>query len=154
MADNDYRFGDESNTVLQKMLRNLSALVAAGGGAGTSELLPSTQTGLKRYHLVSAATTNPVVVKSSAGNLHGWYIYNSNAAARKLVFHNTAAAPTAGASVSWSIVIPPESGANVFTDIGIHFSTGIAITTVTGLADNDSAAVALNDLIINLFYTG
>jgi hypothetical protein len=36
---------------------------------------------------------------------------------------------------------------------GIAFSTGIAITTTTGLADTDSAAVALNDLVINIFYT-
>lgn len=113
---------------------------------------PATTGGLTTYHLVSAATTNATNVKASAGQLYGWFIYNSNAAARKLTFHNTAGSPTAGASVFFSIVIPPSSGANVFSDIGIAFSTGIAITTTTGLADTDSAAVAANDLIINLFY--
>lgn len=114
--------------------------------------IPVTAGGLTTFHLVSAATTNATVVKASAGQLYGWYIYNSNAAARKVAFHNTASAPTAGASIFKTLVIPPTSGANVEFSQGIAFSTGIAITTVTGLADNDSAAVAANDLVINLYY--
>ena len=121
-------------------------------GVVLSTPTPSTSGGWTTFHLVSAATTNATNIKASAGQLGGWFIYNSNAAARKLVFHNTAAAPTAGASVFFSIVIPPTSGANVEFTNGIPFSTGIAITTVTGLADTDSVAVALNDLIINLWY--
>lgn len=113
---------------------------------------PATTGGFTTFHLVSAATTNATNIKSSAGQVFGWYIYNSNAAARKVVFHNTSGTPTAGASVFFSLVIPPSSGANVFTETGIAFSSGIAITTVTGLADNDSAAVALNDLVMNIFY--
>ena len=113
---------------------------------------PQTTGGLTTFHLASAGSTNATSVKASAGQLYGWYIYNSNAAARKVAFHNTAGTPTAGASVFFSLVIPPSSGANVLGAIGIPFSTGIGITTVTGLADSDSAAVAANDLIINLFY--
>jgi len=113
---------------------------------------PATTGGFTTYHLVSAATTNATVVKASAGQLYGWYIYNSNAAARKLVFHNAASTPTAGASVFFSIMLPAGAAANVFNDTGIPFSTGIAITTVTGIADSDTAAVELNDLTINLFY--
>jgi hypothetical protein len=126
---------------------------ARGDTTGTdSHTVPKTSGGLTTYHLVSAATTNATVVKASAGQVYGWFIYNSNAAARKLVFHNAATTPTAGASVLFSIVIPPLSGANVEFTNGIAFSTGIAITTTTGLADTDATAVAANDLIINLFY--
>lgn len=113
---------------------------------------PHTAGGLSTYHLVSAATTNATVVKNTPGQVFGWYIYNSNAAARKVVFHNASSTPTAGASVFFSLVIPPTSGANVEMTNGIAFSTGISITTVTGLADNDTAAVAANDLVINIFY--
>lgn len=113
---------------------------------------PHTAGGLTTYHLASAASTNAAVVKNGVGQLYGWYIYNSNAAARKVAFHNTTSTPTAGASVFFSIVIPATSGANVEFTNGITFSTGIAITTVTGLADNDNTGVAANDLIINLFY--
>lgn len=108
--------------------------------------------GASVFHLVSAATTNATNIKSSAGKVTGWYIYNSNAAARKLVFHNSASAPTAGSGVYFSLMIPPSSGANCPFPDGIDFSAGIGITTVTGLADSDNAAVAANDLIINIFY--
>ena len=104
------------------------------------------------YHLVSAATTNATNIKSSAGKVTGWYIYNSNAAARKVAFHDTSGTPTAGSSVYFSLMIPPSSGANVSFPSGIKFASGIGITTVTELADSDSTAVASNDLIINIYY--
>jgi hypothetical protein len=115
-------------------------------------MVPAISGGLSTYHLVSGASTNASVVKNSPGQLYGWYIYNSNAAARKVAFHNASATPTAGASIFFTLVIPPGSGANVFSETGIAFSTGIAITTVTDLADAGTTAVALNDLNIKLFY--
>lgn len=104
------------------------------------------------FHLVSAASTNATNIKASAGTVNGWFIYNSNAAARKVNFHNTAGTPTAGASIHSAIVIPGLAGANVSFADGINFSTGIAITTVTELTDAGSTAVALNDLIINIYF--
>jgi len=115
-------------------------------------LVPTTTGGYTPFHLVSAGSTNATNVKAAAGQLFGWYIYNSNAAARKVAFHNTAGTPTAGTAVVFSVVIPPGAAANVLDGTGIAFATGIAITTVTGLADSDGTAVAANDLIINLFY--
>lgn len=113
---------------------------------------PATSGGLSTFHLMSGGSTNAQSVKASAGQLYGWYVYNSNAAARKLAFHNTSGTPTAGSSVFFSLVIPPTSGANVFTEMAIPFSSGIGITTVTGLADSDNTAVSANDLTINLWY--
>jgi len=108
--------------------------------------------GANVYHLVTGATVSPFNIKSSPGKITGWYIYNSNAAARKVAFHNTAGAPTAGTNVFFSVVIPGLAGANCPYPAGIGFTAGIAITTVTGLADTDSTAVAANDLILNIFY--
>ncbi len=113
---------------------------------------PGTSGGLTTFHLASAATTNATVVKNSAGQLYGWMISNTSAAYTYLAFHNASSTPTAGASIFFKIGIPATSAANVSFDSGIPFSTGIAITTVTGAADNNSTAVALNDQIINLFY--
>jgi len=104
------------------------------------------------FHLVSAASTNATNIKASAGKVTGWYVYNSNANARKVAFHNTAGTPTAGASIHSSIVIPGLAAANVSFPDGIDFGTGIAITTVTDLTDAGATAVALNDLIINIYY--
>lgn len=144
--------GTSAIATLPVSLASLPALATGSNLAGRVNVEPQTANGLSIFHLVSAATTNATNVKASAGQLYGWFVYNSNAAARKLVFHNTAGTPTAGASVVFSIVIPPSSGANVEYTNGLAFATGIAITTVTGLADSDTAAVAANDLVINLFY--
>lgn len=114
---------------------------------------PQIEGGFNTFHIVSAATTNATNIKSTPGQVFGWFIYNSNAAARKINFHDIPVVPIAGTTlVEFSLVIPATSGANVFTSIGIFFDRGIAITTVTGLPDTDSAAVALNDLVINIFY--
>ena len=104
------------------------------------------------YHLVSAATTNATNIKASAGKVTGWYIYNSNANARKVAFHNTAGTPIAGASIHSAIVIPGLAATNVSFPDGIDFGTGIAITTVTDLTDAGNTAVGINDLIINIYY--
>lgn len=113
---------------------------------------PATTGGLATFHLESAASTNATNIKASAGQVFGWYIYNSNAAARKVAFHNASGTPTAGASIFFTVVIPAGGAANVEFTNGIAFSTGIAITTVTGLADSNSSAVAADDLNINVFY--
>lgn len=130
-------------SVGQSVASNLNALVSMN---------PATSGGLSVFHLMSAGTTNATVVKNTPGQLYGWFIYNKNAAARKVVFHNASSTPTAGASVYFSLMIPPLSGANVDMSNGIAFSTGIAITTVTDDADSGTTAVAANDLNINLFY--
>lgn len=130
----------------------VAALPAGTNLIGKVNIDPATSGGLTTYHLVSAASTNATSIKGSAGQVFGWFIFNSNAAPRKVTFHNASGTPTAGASVFFSLVIPALSGANAFSEIGIPFSSGIGITTVTGLADSDSTGVALNDLVINIFY--
>lgn len=139
--------------VKQATAANLNATVVGTGTlAVQAAIKPQTTGGFTTFHLVSAATTNATAVKASAGQLFGWYIYNSNSTARKVAFHNLASGATAGASIFFTMVIPPLSAANVMTETGIAFSTGISFTTVTGLTDADAVAVGLNDLIINLFY--
>lgn len=115
-------------------------------------IVPSTSGGYDKFYLVSAATTNATNIKASAGQVYGWYVFNANAAARKIMFHNTSGTPTAGASTYFPLVIPAGSGANVSFPAGIPFSSGIAITTTTGTADSDATAVAAGDLIITIFY--
>jgi hypothetical protein len=115
-------------------------------------LQPHTAGGSSVYHLISANSTNATVVKNAAGQLYGYYIYNANASARKVAFHDASSTPTAGASIFFSLVIPGSSAANVAFPNGVAFGTGISITTVTEVADNGTTAVASGDLAINLFY--
>jgi hypothetical protein len=114
--------------------------------------VPTTAGGCLIEHLISAATTNATNAKSSAGQLYGWSITNTNASARYVKLHNTAGTPTAGTGVVFTIGVPAASGSNFELTSGITFATGIAFTTVTGIADNDTTAVGASDLNINLFY--
>ena len=108
--------------------------------------------GASVFHLVSAASTNPNNIKAGAGKITGWFIYNNTGVVKKVAFHNNAGTPTAGSGVYFSIVIPPLSAANCSFPAGINFSTGIAITTTSGLADSDSSIVNASDLSINIFF--
>jgi hypothetical protein len=109
-------------------------------------------TGRSTFHLVSAASTNLTNVKASAGRVFTVQVTNTNAAARKLAFHNTAGTPTAGASVLWSVVVPATSQITVAVHAGVLFTTGIGISTVTETADSGTTAVGAGDLNINVFY--
>ena len=131
---------------------NSAPVVLASNVVVTGSLVEIATGGATMWHTASAASTNATVIKSAPGKVTGWYIYNANGSARKVAFHNTAGAPTAGTAVYFSIPIPALSAANCPFPAGIDFSAGIAITTTTGLADSDTAAVALNDLIINILY--
>lgn len=103
------------------------------------------------FHLVSANTTNPTVIKNSPGCLMGWCIHNKSAGTLKVCFHNTTSTPTAGASIYWVVKVP--AGATANAQFCLNFTTGIAITTVSGDTDASTTAVALSDLDINIAYS-
>lgn len=103
-------------------------------------------------HLVSAATTNATIVKGSAGRVLGWALANTNAAFRYVKLHNQTTTPTAGTGVVRTIAIPPNSLAQMKLEGGIAFATGIGLTTVTGSADADTAAVGAGDIVGELFF--
>jgi len=139
-------------TVWVALAPGTAGQVLKTNGAGADPSWATMAADLSTFHLVSAGSTNATSVKASAGKLYGWWITNTNAAARKLAFHNTAGTPTAGASLLFSLLVPGLGAANVLTGDPINFTTGIGITTTTGSADADAVAVASGDLVINLFY--
>ncbi len=103
--------------------------------------------------IISAASTNATVVKASPGKLGGWYLFNSNAAVRYLKVYNKATTPTVGADVPLqTLPILPGGGANIELEKGIVYSAGISVALTTGVADNDTAAVAANEIVVNLLY--
>jgi hypothetical protein len=48
--------------------------------------------------------------------------------------------------------IPAGAAANVFSDIGIAFGTGITVAATTGVAVADTAAPAANQVVGTIFY--
>ena len=104
------------------------------------------------YQMVSAASTNAVVVNRLRNQrLVGFYIYNSNAAARWVRLYsldNTA--PVAGAPVMLSIGVPPQREAVMTLSEGILFPNGMQMRITAGAANNDNTAVGANDVTVNL----
>jgi hypothetical protein len=103
--------------------------------------------------LVSAASTNGTVVKASAGTLYALVVTNINAAVRYLKVYNSASVTVGTTTPTWTFAIPASAtgaGFNVpIPACGIAFGTGICLGMTTGIADNDTGAVAANEIIAN-----
>lgn len=133
-----------------------NALPAGTNTIGQVGLATRTSGGLTPHRTISAATTNATSVKASAGQVYGVYAHNTNAAVRYLKLYNKASAPTVGTDAPvLTLPIPGNTAGAGFmlnNELGIAFATGIAFALTTGVADSDTAAVAANEVLINLLY--
>jgi hypothetical protein len=112
----------------------------------------STSSGAFANHLVSAANTNPTVVKFGGGKVLGWYFANTTAAWVYIKLHNQATAPTAGTGVIRTIAVPPNGVSQFFSEGGATFNTGIGMTVVGGAADADNTPVTAATLVGDLVW--
>lgn len=144
--------GDASNGLDVDVTR-MSALVAGTATIGAVNVKPTTSGGLSIFRSIDLDETEEDV-KTSAGQLFGWYLYNAHSAVLYVKLYNaTAANVTVGTTTPvMTIPVPPSSGANVEFTNGIAFSTAICAACTTGVADNDTGAPAANVLIANFLY--
>jgi hypothetical protein len=103
------------------------------------------------HHIVSAATTNVVQIKATAGRVLGYCLSNTTASWRFVKLHNVASA-TAGAAVAMTIGIPPNGKAECAVGQGIGFATAISRSIVTGAADADTTATGVADVVGDIFF--
>lgn len=109
---------------------------------------------LQTYRLLSAASTNATLVRASRGMVHGLVASNTNAAVRYLKLYDKATAPTVGTdSPSMTIALPPGQTISPQIPAGVAFEKGIGLATTAGVADADTAAVAANEIVVNLQYS-
>ena len=132
----------------------ISGTLAAGTAliGDTATQYRSTASGASATHLVSAATTNSTLVKSSAGKVLGWYFANTTASWIYVKLHNQSTAPTAGTGVVRTIAVPPNGISQFFSEGGITFATGIGMTVVSGAADTDATAVTAAAVVGELIW--
>jgi len=125
---------------------------------GTISLKPSSTgaNGTTPYKLISLATTNANVVKSSGGNLYSIVAIGLTSTVRYLKLYNKATAPTVGTDVPlMTIPVPANTqgaGIAIPFSMGVNFPLGIAIAITSGLADNNTGAILANDVVVNLTY--
>lgn len=90
-------------------------------------------------------------IKGSAGQVYGWYIYNSNASVAYVQFYNVASGSVTPGTTgpTFSIGIPATSGANVHFNSGIAFGTAITIAITTTRSGGTSPGSTVD---YNVFY--
>lgn len=99
--------------------------------------------------LSSAATVNATLVKNGPGLVSKIFGRNNAAAIRYLKLYNKATAPVVGTDVP-VMTICLAAGAHFdvdFGEFGYLFTTGIGYGLTTGVADNDTAVLALGDIL-------
>jgi hypothetical protein len=135
---------------------SLPALAAGTNAVGDVGIIGRTSGGLTLSRTLSAASTNATSVKASAGQVFWIYATNTNAAARFLKLYNKSSAPTVGSDTPvLTLLIPGNAagaGFHLQTPLGLTFGTGIAFALTTGIADADTAAVAANEIVVNMGY--
>jgi hypothetical protein len=93
-------------------------------------------------------------IKTSSGNLYGWFMYNNASSTRYVKFYNEAKdnISIGTATPTLTIPIPASSAANMEYSLGILFSSAISFAATTGVADNDTGAPSANDVVVDIFY--
>lgn len=123
---------------------------AAGNGLTIG---PATASNTK---MISAATTNATCITSGATKLYFVYAHNTNANVRYLKFYDMASTPTVGTHTPRLVFpIPGSTAGNGFmfnNEIGIKFSTGLALALTASVADSDTTAVEANAVVVNIGY--
>jgi hypothetical protein len=101
------------------------------------------------YH--NGAVTAATGVKSSAGNLYGWYIYNPNSSACYLEFFNTSSVTLGTTTPVFAFGIPATSAANVPPGniAETNFSTAIYIAATT---TDGGSTTCTTGMSVNLWY--
>ena len=113
---------------------------------------PSTSGGLSAYRSLDLGSTG-VAVKTSAGQLYGYYLYNNSSSATRFVkIYDKASAASSSDTPALTLPIPAGSAANVSFGAGIAFASGISVRATTAIADNDTGAPSTNDVVVNLLY--
>lgn len=117
----------------------------------------TTGNGITNGKVISAASTNATVIKSTTGNLYFLSASNTNASPRYLKLYAKSTAPTVGTDVPFHVFMIPGNSAGAGTNLpipgtAITFNAGLGIAITTGAPDSDTGAVAANEIIVNYSY--
>ncbi len=113
---------------------------------------PHTAGGLSTMNATSsdgatALTNSAQVIKASAGQVYGWYIYNPNSSAQFVQFYNTAAASVTVGTTNplFMLTIPATSAANVNFVQGVTFTNaGFSWAATSTAGGNGAPSTALD----------
>lgn len=121
-------------------------------GSQKTRVIPASGGGLSVYRNINQVASG-VNIKSSPGQIYGWFLFNRATSIRYVKLYNKARAPLVGADTPFmTIPLPSGGGANVNFTSGITFSRGIGIAATAGVSDGNTVAPAANDVVVNIIY--
>lgn len=140
-------FGELATNVTLKRVNT-----AQINGSQKTRIVPASGGGLSVYRNINLAAKG-INIKSSAGQIYGWFLFNHAPSIRYVKLYNKASSPWVGHDRPFmTIPLPGGGGANVNFTSGITFAHGIGIGATTGVSDTNSGAPAANDVIVNIVY--
>ena len=107
--------------------------------------------------IISAATTNATLVRAGPTQVAFIYACSINAAVRYLKLYNKATTPTVGTDTPVATLMIPGSATGAGFALPIPggttaFPLGLGFALTTGIADNDTGAVAANEIVVWIGY--
>lgn len=122
--------------------------------------VPGELGGCSVYYLSCAASTNLTQVKTSAGQLYGFFASNVDSVPVYLRFYNLSSAPVLGTSTTFLNFEIPQSttpGDGLFASMwfpcGIAFSAGITFSVATPWSDAATTGnLTASTVKVNIFY--
>lgn len=133
---------------------DVTSISAGTNNIGQVNVAPQTANGLSVFNATSsdgatALTNTAQVIKASAGQLYGWFIYNPNATAQFVQLYNTAAGSVTVGTTNplFMLTIPATSGANVEFTNGITFSNAGWSAAATSTAGGTGAPSTALDAV-------
>lgn len=98
----------------------------------------------------TALTSTAQVIKASAGQLYGYYVYNPNSSAQFVHFYNTAAASVTVGTTNplFTLTVPATAAANLMFPHGVIFSNAGWSCAATATAGGNGAPSTALDLVV------
>ncbi|WP_343698836.1 hypothetical protein [Caulobacter sp.] len=131
-------------------LSNVPAAALENGSTLSANITVDAQAnagGLSVAKVRTLATTNLTLVGTGARRCYGWRLFNNAAAPRYLKFYNKATAPVASDVPIFTLVLAPGVVSDFESTHGISLSAGLGYAITGGLADNDTTATAVDDVV-------
>jgi hypothetical protein len=136
-----------------------ATLAATQSGGWTVSLSPNqdvnalptaaTDGGANPFAIVSLATTNPGLVKSTPGNLYGFILSNTSTIAWAWVkLYDTTTAPVPGTDTPVAVFgLPPAQTIAKSFPVGLSFATGIGVAMTANPAPTDTTAILAGQVV-------
>ena len=140
-------FGDLAS---EESLKKVKDVLTSGSQKTIN--VPTSSGGLKVYRNLSL-TSRGANIKSSTGQIYGWYFFNHSSSVRYVKLYDNARTPAVGRDRPFmTIPLPARGGANVNFTSGITLSKGLGIAVTTGVADSDTGSPSANEVVVNIIY--